>query len=211
METVNPTSYLFFSFLIIAWCALHSAMISVTVTQALQKHAGLHYRFYRLFFNLVALISLLPVILYQHTLQTEPLFGWHGYLRIIQVVFITLGVVLFLLGAKKYDARRFFGIAQLQETIPRRSMSANGKLDTTGIHSLIRHPWYSALLLVLWSRPFDVSTLIINTIFSAYLIIGALLEERKLVMEFGDAYRDYQKNVSMLFPFKWLSSKINRH
>lgn len=40
---------------------------------------------------------------------------------------------------------------------------------------------------------------------SAYLVIGALLEERRLVAEFGDAYRRYQEKVSIGFPLKWLS------
>jgi len=204
------TSYLLLCLAVVVWCALHSAMISVKVTQFLQTHAGSHYRFYRLVFNLIAIMSLVPVILYQRALQTEPFFDWDGYLRIVQVVFITLGIILFLLGAKKYDARRFFGFAQLKDTSSRQSMNASGELDTTGIHGLVRHPWYTALLLILWARPLDISTLIINSVFSAYLVIGSLLEERKLVMEFGDAYQHYQKTVSMLLPFKWLRSYLFR-
>jgi len=211
MNSINYTSYLFLALTIAAWCALHSAMISVKVTQFLQTHTGEHYRFYRLFFNLIAISSLIPVIIYQRSLQTEPFFDWHGYLRIIQITFIILGIIFFLLGAKKYDSRRFFGIAQLKETGSRQSMNASGELDTSGIHGLVRHPWYTALLLVLWARPLDISTLIINTVFSVYLIIGSLLEERKLVMEFGDAYKHYQKTVSMLLPLKWLRSYLFRH
>ena len=210
METSNYIPYLILTTATIGWCILHSAMISVTVTNLLQTHAGRHYRFYRLFFNLVALITLLPVIIYQHSIQTTAFFNWDGYLRLIQVTFIIIGIVLFLLGAKKYDARRFFGITQLTEGHSTKSLNATGELDISGIHRLIRHPWYTGLLLVLWSRPLDPSTLIINSVFSTYLIIGSLLEERKLVMEFGDAYRQYQRNVSMLLPFKWLRSKIVR-
>jgi len=210
MESINPSSYLLLGFATAAWCALHSTMISVRATQFLQTHAGAHYRFYRLFFNLIAIVSLVPVIIYQRTLHTEAFFDWDGYLRIVQIAFIVLGGIFFLLGAKKYDSRRFFGVAQLKETDSRQSMNATGELDTTGIHGLVRHPWYTALLLILWARPLDISTLIINSVFSAYLIIGSLLEERKLVMEFGDAYKHYQKTVSMLLPFKWLRSYLFR-
>ena len=208
MDSIHYSSYLFLSLAIVTWCALHSAMISVKVTQFLQTHAAEHYRYYRLFFNLVAIASLIPVIIYQRSLQIEPFFDWDGYLRIIQIAFIILGVIFFLLGAKKYDSRRFFGIAQLKDTDSHQSMNATGELDTTGIHGLVRHPWYTALLLILWARPLDISTLVLNTVFSAYLIIGSLLEERKLVMEFGDAYRHYQKTVSMLLPLKWLWSYL---
>ena len=189
------------------WCALHSALISVSVTRVLKKVTRSHYRYYRLFFNVFALLSLLPVLIYYYSLRTEAFFDWEGGLRILQIIFIILGVALLLLGAKKYDARRFFGIAQLNEKHST-SLNASGQLDTSGIHQLIRHPWYTALLLILWSRPLDPSTLIINTVFSVYLIIGSWLEERKLVMEFGDAYRQYQQDVSMLLPIKWIVSKL---
>ena len=207
---MSSTQYIILFTATTAWCALHSAMISVRVTQTLQKRTGAQFRYYRLFFNFVALFSLIPLIFYKRTLQTEPFFDWDGYLRIVQILFIALAFVFFFLGAKKYDARRFFGLAQLKETNTRQSMAATTELDTSGIHSLVRHPWYTALLMLLWSRPLDASTLIINTVFSGYLIIGSLLEEKKLVMEFGDSYVRYQKSVSMLLPLKWLRAKF-RH
>jgi len=202
--------YIILGLATIAWCALHSAMISVSVTRTLQKHVGSSYCYYRLFFNFVAVVSLIPIIVYQHSLKGEPLFDWQGYYRVLQILFITLGIIFFLLGAKKYDARRFFGFAQLKDSDSRQSMAATPDLDTSGIHRLVRHPWYTALLLLLWSRPLDIATLVINSVFSLYLIIGSLLEERKLVMEFGERYTQYQKDVSMLIPFKWLRSKITR-
>ena len=56
----------------------------------------------------------------------------------------------------------------------------------------------------------DVSGIFVNVIFTAYLVAGTYLEERKLVREFGEKYLTYQKNVSMLIPYKWLKSKIIR-
>ena len=40
------------------------------------------------------------------------------------------------------------------------------------------------------------------------LLIGSRLEENKLLQEFGDDYRQYQQQVSMLFPYKWLKAKL---
>ncbi len=53
-----------------------------------------------------------------------------------------------------------------------------------------------------------VSTLVVNVILTAYLVIGTVLEERKLMIQCGDNYRDYKERVSMLFPFRWISSKL---
>jgi protein-S-isoprenylcysteine O-methyltransferase Ste14 len=46
-------------------------------------------------------------------------------------------------------------------------------------------------------------------VISAYFIIGAILEERKLLQEFGEKYREYQENVSMFIPYEWLKAKID--
>ncbi|MGZ8894509.1 MAG: methyltransferase family protein, partial [Candidatus Aminicenantales bacterium] len=59
-------------------------------------------------------------------------------------------------------------------------------------------------------RDHSLSGLMINVILSVYLVIGTFLEERKLVLEFGDKYQVYQLQVSMFIPFKWLESKLYR-
>lgn len=207
MEPVPSSAYVILAMVTCAWCVLHSGMISVTVTRYLQQRTGQHFRLYRLFFNIIALLTLIPVIVYQQSLQGTALFSWEGYLRIIQILLIVSGIVLFLLGAKKYDARQFLGLSQLSTGNHSQSLASDGKLDTSGVHQFVRHPWYTGLLLILWARPLDISTIVVNTVFSIYLLIGSGLEERKMVMEFGDVYRAYQKDVSMLFPFKWLVKK----
>jgi hypothetical protein len=44
-------------------------------------------------------------------------------------------------------------------------------------------------------------------VLSAYLVVGTLLEERKLVIEFGEESRRYQSRVSMFIPVKWLTAR----
>jgi protein-S-isoprenylcysteine O-methyltransferase Ste14 len=50
-------------------------------------------------------------------------------------------------------------------------------------------------------------SLIVDLILTVYVVCGTLLEERKLVIELGDAYRQYQKRVPMLFPTHWRPKK----
>jgi len=45
-----------------AYCTLHSAMISETATGFLKRRLGESFRFYRLFFNSVATLTLIPVL-----------------------------------------------------------------------------------------------------------------------------------------------------
>jgi len=74
----------------------------------------------------------------------------------------------------------------------------------------MRHPWYVAVFILLWASDQNRTGIIINLILSAYLVIGTLLEERKLVLEFGDCYRQYQDKVSMFIPVKWVKAKLHR-
>ncbi len=43
--------------------------------------------------------------------------------------------------------------------------------------------------------------MLFNILWTAYIIVGTLLEERDLGAVLGDEYRDYQRNVPMLIPY----------
>ena len=200
--------YVILTLLVGAWCFLHSALISVSVTGYLHRRLGEAFRFYRIFFNVISLLTLIPVVMYADAVRTEPIFRWEGYLRILQVLFLGTAVLLFYLGARRYDAGRFLGFKQLREEISGKGLTGAGVLDTAGVLGIIRHPWYLGSLFLLWPRPLDVSAILVNVLLTGYLFAGACLEERKLVREFGEEYHAYQKRVSMFLPYKWLRSKM---
>ena len=86
-------------------------------------------------------------------------------------------------------------------------MTDTGDIDTTGVLGITRHPWYVAVFLLLCAGDLYLGVVIVNIVLSTYLLVGTLLEERKLVLEFGDKYRDYQRNVSMFIPLKWARNR----
>lgn len=193
----------------LTWCAIHSGMISLTVTDRLKRLSGSYYRFYRLFFNLVALLTLVPLMVYSRSFNDAVLFQWEGCLTIVQGSLLIVVSMLFISGGLKYDLLQFIGIRQIRSGNRHAALTASGKIDTSGVLSITRHPWYLAAIILVWIdlRVMYVSTIIVDGILTAYLIIGTLLEERKLVHALGDAYRDYQNRVSMLFPVKWVYAK----
>ena len=67
----------------------------------------------------------------------------------------------------------------------------------------MRHPLYTAVLLLFWANP-DVTAdrLLFNILWTAWIYIAMLLEERDLTAEFGEAYLEYKKAVPMLIPWK---------
>jgi protein-S-isoprenylcysteine O-methyltransferase Ste14 len=52
----------------------------------------------------------------------------------------------------------------------------------------------------LFLREATLQALIMGVCVTAYIRIGIVYEERKLVRDFGDTYVEYRRRVAMLFP-----------
>lgn len=66
-----------------------------------------------------------------------------------------------------------------------------------------RHPMMLGLLVVIWATPdMSVSCLVFAVLLTVYLFVGIQFEERALVLEFGDKYREYKKEVGMFCTFR---------
>jgi len=142
------------------------------------------------------------------SIKGVPLFYWEGPFRIIQGIIDFLGASVFLSGgARQYDISSFIGVRQIRENSTCSILNDDCRLDTTGMLGIVRHPWYSGGILIVWARNLDMSAILTNLVISGYFLIGAYLEERRLLSEFGDQYFDYRQHVSMLFPLRWFRQK----
>jgi protein-S-isoprenylcysteine O-methyltransferase Ste14 len=195
--------YLFLALAWTAYCTLHSAMISETVTRLLKRRLGDSFRFYRLCFNSVAVLTLIPVLSYSHSLRQEAIFRWEGVWLVLQYPLMACGILLVIAGGRHYSLGQFVGISQLRGASSG-GLATGGGIDSSGVLGLVRHPWYTAVVLLLWARNLDMAALVGNGVLTVYIVVGTLLEERKLVHEFGDSYRSYQRQVSMFVPLKWI-------
>jgi protein-S-isoprenylcysteine O-methyltransferase Ste14 len=200
--------YLFAVLLWILWCTLHSTLVATTVTNYMRKKLGDRNRFYRVFYNTVSLVTLVPVVYYSSSIRQAPVFRWEGQLVIVKYLLLVTSIYLFIAGGRHYSLAQLLGIHQIKTGRTDRTLSEYDRLDTSGILSMIRHPWYTAGILMVWATDLSLLTFLINIVISAYFVIGTILEERKLLLEFGEKYREYQKNVSMFIPYQWLRAKI---
>ena len=76
------------------------------------------------------------------------------------------------------------------------------EFKTPLLYKIVRHPIYFGMLLVFWAAPtMTVGHLLFSVGATGYILIGASLEERDLIAVFGDAYRKYRREVSMLVPW----------
>ena len=201
-------TYLFAVFLWMVWCTLHSALITKSVTDYMERKLGDRYRFYRLCFNIFSLVTFIPLVLFSVSIRGVPIFRWQGLLAIVKYLMLATSLFLFIAGGAHYRMSQFLGIHQIKTGSASQVLSKEGMFQTSGILNVLRHPWYAAGILIVWARDITLSIFLINLVVSAYFVIGTILEERKLLHEFGDTYREYQKNVSMLIPLKWLRGKM---
>jgi protein-S-isoprenylcysteine O-methyltransferase Ste14 len=141
-------------------------------------------------------------------LREAPIFRWEGPLGLVQVFLLAVSVYLFVAGGRHYSWAWFWGISQIKAGGAGRSLDDSSTFVVSGVHRIIRHPWYLGGILIVWAQDMSASTILINMVISVYFMIGAVLEERKLVIEFGEKYREYQRSVSMLFPWRWLTARI---
>lgn len=207
LEETMVWKYTTLSIAWMAWCTLHSALIATSVMDTLKRKLGNGFRFYRLFYNTVSILTLVPVILYTRAIEEAPVFRWEGLPVIGQAMLLTAGLLLFIAGGRNYDGLQFLGIRQIRTGKTTATLSRSNRINTSGILKVIRHPWYLGGMLIVWARDMSLVTINVNLIIVAYFIIGSYLEEKKLLLEFGDSYRKYQQEVSMLFPYKWLKGR----
>jgi protein-S-isoprenylcysteine O-methyltransferase Ste14 len=178
------------------------------VTDYLKEKLGEWFRFYHLFFNVVSIVTLIPVVWYSISIQQAPVFRWEGYLLIVKYLLWVTSIYLFIAGGKHYSLSQFLGIHQIKTGRVDHTLSEYNTFDSSGILGAIRHPWYTASIMIFWAGDISPSVFLNNIVISAYFVIGTILEERKLLLEFGEKYREYQRNVSMFVPYKWIKDRM---
>ena len=69
------------------------------------------------------------------------------------------------------------------------------------LYKFVRHPLQSGILIGVWASPTMTAThCMLSAGLSIYVMVGLFFEEKSLVDEFGDQYREYQRRVAMLIP-----------
>ncbi len=69
------------------------------------------------------------------------------------------------------------------------------------LYGRMRHPLYLGWALAFWATPtMTLGHLVFAGALTLYMAIAVRIEERDLVGHFGDAYRAYQRRVSMILP-----------
>ena len=125
-------------------------------------------------------------------------FGWFK----LPTVVIIIASVIFLLAYIMY-AEVLRENEYLSRTV---EVSENQKVIDTGLYGIVRHPMYSATLLLFLAMPLMLGSLYSLAVFLAYpfIIAKRIRNEEELLEKELIGYREYKQKVKYrLIPFIW--------
>ncbi|NOY67877.1 MAG: isoprenylcysteine carboxylmethyltransferase family protein [Deltaproteobacteria bacterium] len=157
--------------------------------------------YYNAFYSVISGVTLILVlILWQGAPRI--IAGTSGiYYWMMRLMFV-MAIAGFAWGANSLGALDPFGVRDIKRHL-KNSKPKPLPFMMKGAYRLVRHPFYLFSILMIWACPeLTADRLLFNILWSAWICIGAVLEEGNLVLEFGEQYLDYQSKVPMIIPFR---------
>jgi len=184
----------------LAFFIQHSIMVRRSIRRWLSKHidTNLHGALYTI---ASGVFLLFVVVFWQESdyLLASPQGIIRWFLRFI----FLLSFVGFYWGVKALGNFDGFGIRPIKRQLRGQKPQKAMPFVIRGPYRWMRHPLYFFCLLLIWSCPdLTVDRLLFNILWTAWILVGAIFEERDLVTDFGDAYRSYQRGVPMIIPWR---------
>jgi protein-S-isoprenylcysteine O-methyltransferase Ste14 len=184
------------------WGVFHSLLASTGIKDLFRRAFGNGFvKSYRLFYNIYAVISIVPVLYLMITLPDRDLYQVSAPYDYLMRVGQGASIFLLFVAVFQTDILSFVGVRQFFEE------EKPGSLTTSGLYQFVRHPLYTFSLLILWLSPsMSLNSLIVYAALTLYVFIGIVFEEQKLLREYGETYAKYRAVTPMLIPglnFLW--------
>jgi protein-S-isoprenylcysteine O-methyltransferase Ste14 len=184
-------------FLSLLFFLQHSVMIRRPVRERLSTIVPPSYQ--RALYAIVSGITLAGVVLLWQP-STEHVLVLGGPLRWLAYALIAVAVALFVWGGAILSGLDMFGVSAIRAHL-HGTVEPPPAFVVRGPYRWVRHPWYLGVILLLWSST-DISAdrLLLNVLWTAWILVGARLEEWDLRSAFGAAYDSYRRHVPMIIP-----------
>jgi methanethiol S-methyltransferase len=112
-----------------------------------------------------------------------------------------IGWTILLIATFNIDHFELFGLRQVYSKFVGKAMP-HMVFKMAGLYKWVRHPIQTGLLIGMWAVPEASSGhLMLAGGMTVYIFIGLYFEEKDLIKEFGQTYRDYKKKVGKVIPF----------
>lgn len=189
----------------------HSVLASIKVKEFIRQQFGKAIAFYRLFYNLISVITLYLIWEYapHPSARIYRLSSPFDYLVLIPQ-FLSLAGIIWCF--RYISSKEFLGLSQIERFLNKEY--SDNELDEKltfrieGPYKYSRHPiYFFSIIFLVFRAEMDLFYLTVVICFIVYFYIGSVYEEKKLIKIFGKAYEDYRKEVPRIFPIKFVNNK----
>jgi protein-S-isoprenylcysteine O-methyltransferase Ste14 len=183
----------------ILYGVMHSLFAARWMKNIFLRFMGGRYKYYRLIYSMLAAFMLIPILWYQSTLPQQMIFHQQAVTIFTGLSLAAIGIMVIKISFGHYDLKEFLGLHQLK------GIQSKEPIQTGGILSKVRHPLYSGSILAILGNLIFAPTptnLVMSFCLILYFIIGMHFEEKKLILEYGEQYREYRQQVPSLIP-RW--------
>jgi len=181
----------------------------------LKKITGEYFvdHFWRINYCIISLglLKVFEVFAHLSFKQNSPLFTYPVWAQAIMATFNFTGIVILYWSFVQSDFFEYWGVKQCAIGIaklfnpkikwdPYKNYFGTRRLETKGIYKFARHPMLTGGFLVIVTQNTTPATLLYTLLYTTYVLIGIIFEERRLIRVFGNDYRKYQSDVGAFFP-----------
>jgi protein-S-isoprenylcysteine O-methyltransferase Ste14 len=176
------------------FAAAHSLFAANRVKGVIGRLCHGEPRGYRLTYNLISLL-LFGWVMAAYSASPVLYFAPGVWSLVMYLAQLVCGVIL-VDCVRRTGAGDFLGTRQLH-----RGHDGPHQLVTGGYYAIVRHPLYLFSITFLLLNPvMTAQWLLLTALSTFYFVIGALIEERRLLVEHGDQYRQYRRRVPFIIP-----------
>ena len=120
--------------------------------------------------------------------------------RAVLVAISLLGWFIVLFSTFLINHFELFGLQQVYLAAKSKAQAPLG-FRTPLLYRLVRHPLYLGFILAFWAAPtMTLGHLVFSLATLGYIVVAIQLEERDLLLEYGDRYAAYRRQVRALLP-----------
>ena len=197
----SPFSLILLALLWLGYFLSHTWLASLGTKRWVASQFPELVPWYRLIFNGLAALLLLPPLGLMWHLRSTPLWEWQGISAWLAYAVMLIALAGFFWTLRFYDGKQFLGLHQVRLGI--RDISDQEHFQLSPLHRYVRHPWYALGLLLVWAQEMDPARLLSAVLITLYLVIGSRIEEHKMMIYHGEVYREYRRRVPGLIPRPW--------
>ena len=188
------------------WGLLHSVLAARRVKAAFKALLGPRYAFYPTGYSLISLWTFYVVLMKEPALP-QLIWAEQGFFAYAMYAVQLAGLGLLVWAGVSMHGLRMLGVTQLVSALRgglAEDMDMHKDFTSTGAYGLVRHPMHVGGMVFLLVQPrLTLGSLTFALFGCLYMIIGSLLEERRMAQELGPVWADYARQVPMFIPRIW--------